>query len=136
MSCEARETLIRAPTNLRFETFASSGAYPNERFLVRVDDRGLDVEVPENRSMLEALRAGGVEVTYDCLRGECGLCAVDVLEADCQIDHRDVFLSEAERAARRRICTCVSRAIRGSLTVDTGSRGGSAITEPAGASAG
>jgi ferredoxin-NADP reductase len=130
----------RPPTNLRFETFASSGAYPNERFLVRVDDYGVEVEVPENRSMLEALRAEGVEVMYDCLRGECGLCAVDVLAADCQMDHRDVFLSEAERAEQRKICTCVSRVIRGSLTVDTGYRGGakrrSTITQPAGSSAG
>jgi vanillate O-demethylase ferredoxin subunit len=130
----------RPPTNLRFETFASSGAYPNERFTVTVEDYGVDVEVPEDRSMLEALRAAGVEVMYDCLRGECGLCTVDVLAADCQMDHRDVFLSLEERAAQRKLCTCVSRVIRGSLTVDTGYRGGSkrgsTIIQPAGASGG
>jgi vanillate O-demethylase ferredoxin subunit len=56
------------------------------------------------------------------------------------MDHRDVFLSQAERAGQRKICTCVSRAIRGSLTVDTGYRGGakrgSTIIQPAGASGG
>ena len=127
----------RPPTNLRFETFAASGAYPNEPFTVNVSDYDLDVEVPANRSMLEALREAGVNVMYDCLRGECGLCAVDILEADCQLDHRDVFLSEAERAERRKICTCVSRAIRGGMTVDTGYRGGAlrgttTIVQPAG----
>jgi vanillate O-demethylase ferredoxin subunit len=127
----------RPPTNLRFETFAASGAYPNEAFTVHVADYERDVEVPVNRSMLDALRAAGVNVMYDCLRGECGLCAVEILEADCQLDHRDVFLSEQERAARRKVCTCVSRAIRGSLTVDTGYRGAGlrspTISQPAGA---
>jgi vanillate O-demethylase ferredoxin subunit len=127
----------RPPTNLRFETFAASGAYPNEPFTVHVADYDVDVEVPVNRSMLEALRAAGVNVMYDCLRGECGLCAVDILEADCQIDHRDVFLSDAERAERKKICTCVSRALRGGMTVDTGYRGGAlrgttTIVQPAG----
>jgi len=126
----------RPPTNLRFETFAASGAYPNEAFGVRVADYDLDIEVPANRSMLDVLRAAGVNVMYDCLRGECGLCAVDILEADCQLDHRDVFLSEAERAERKKVCTCVSRAIRGAMTVDTGYRGGAlrgtTIVQPAG----
>ena len=128
----------RPPTNLRFETFAASGAYPNEPFTVHVADYDVDVEVPVNRSMLEALRmAEGVNVMYDCLRGECGLFAVHILEADCQVDHRDVFLSEAERAERKKVCTIVSRALRGGMTVDTGYRGGAlrvttTIVQPAG----
>ncbi|WP_028058841.1 2Fe-2S iron-sulfur cluster-binding protein [Candidatus Solirubrobacter pratensis] len=60
---------------------------------------GVDVAVPENRSMLEALRADGVEVMYDCLRGECGLCAVGVLEADCQMDHRSTITQPAGSSA-------------------------------------
>lgn len=118
----------RDPTNLRFETFAASGAYPPEEFVVTVVDYGKDVTVPPNRSMLEALRGTGVEVMYDCLRGECGLCTVDIVSADCQIDHRDVFLSQEERAEQKKICTCVSRVIRGRITVDTGFRGAPAAT--------
>jgi ferredoxin len=78
--------------------------------------------VPERRTMLSALREKGVHVMYDCLRGECGLCAVDVLEAEGQIDHRDVFLSEEERAEGRKICTCVSRVVGGGVKIDTGYR--------------
>ena len=37
---------------------------------------------------------------WDCRRGECGLCAMDVLAVDGEIDHRDVFLSEHEKAVR------------------------------------
>lgn len=81
-----------------------------------------DVRIPENQTMLVALRAAGVEVMWDCLRGECALCVVDVLEAEGKLDHRDVFLSEGEQACGRKLCTCVSRAVGGAVTVDTGFR--------------
>ncbi|WP_430407680.1 2Fe-2S iron-sulfur cluster-binding protein [Hydrogenophaga sp.] len=54
----------------------------------------------------------------DCRRGECGLCVMDVLSLDGQIDHRDVFLSEREKRENTRICACVSRVV-GSVTLDT-----------------
>jgi ferredoxin len=112
----------RSPAAFRLETFANSGAHAPEPFVVHVVDHDVDVRVPERRTMLSALRAAGVQVMHDCLRGECGLCAADVLEADGEIDHRDVFLSDAERAEGKKICTCVSRAVGGSITIDTGFR--------------
>jgi ferredoxin-NADP reductase len=112
----------RPPTNLRFETFASSGAYAPEPFVVEAADHGMSVEVSETQTMLEALRDAGIDVMYDCLRGECGLCTVEVVSARGQIDHRDVFLSEEEKAEQRKLCTCVSRAVGGGITVDTGFR--------------
>ena len=66
--------------------------------------------------------AAGVEMMWDCLRGECGLCVVDVLEAEGRLDHRDVFLSEDEQAHGTKLCACVSRAAGGAVTVDTGFR--------------
>ena len=123
---ESAERLWRAAgrpaSDLRFETFASSGAFPAEAFTVHVTDLGVTVRVGERVSMLDALRAAGVEVMWDCLRGECGLCAIDVLEAEGSLDHRDVFLSQAQREAGRKICTCVSRAVGGAITVDSGRR--------------
>jgi vanillate O-demethylase ferredoxin subunit len=111
----------RPPERLRFETFGLTGRLAPRPFEVRVRDHGLSVVVPEDRTMLEALEAAGVEIMADCLRGECGVCAVDVVEVEGELDHRDVFLSDAEKGARTRICTCVSRAA-GRLTVDTGFR--------------
>ena len=69
-------------------------------------------------ALLDVLEAAGIEVMHDCRRGECGLCAMDVLALDGRIDHRDVFLSEAEKNANRRICACVSRVV-GRITLDT-----------------
>lgn len=113
----------RPPARLRFETFASGGRFAPERFTVRVSEHaGREVAVGPNRTMLDALRDAGVDMMWDCLRGECGLCTVSVLEAEGELDHRDVFLSDQERDDGDRLVTCVSRAVGGRVTVDTGFR--------------
>lgn len=112
----------RPHTALRLETFASSGAHPPQPFTVHVADTGTTVAVDTHTSMLDAMRAAGVEMMWDCLRGECGLCVVDVLGSGTEIDHRDVFLSDEQKHTGRKICTCVSRAVGGEITVDSGRR--------------
>ena len=108
----------RPASDLRFETFGSSGLLPTESFRVRVKDTGAEIEVPQSRSMLAALNDAGFEVISDCQRGECGVCAIDVTAIDGEIDHRDVFFSDEQKHDNRKICPCVSRA-RGTVTVDT-----------------
>ena len=57
-----------------------------------------EVVVGEDESMLDALEDAGVEVMWDCRKGECGLCAVrGARGCDGQIDHRDVFLSDEQK---------------------------------------
>jgi vanillate O-demethylase ferredoxin subunit len=107
---------------LRFETFGSSGRYATLPFTVKIPRLGLEVEVPANRTMLEAMEAAGVAMIHDCRRGECGLCTVRILESDGPVDHRDVFFSDEEKAEGRKLCTCVSRLPGGTLTVDTADR--------------
>lgn len=112
----------RRGDRLQFETFASGGAFAPEEFLVRVRDRGCEVKVRRNRTLLDALKDEGVDMMWDCLRGECGLCAASVVEVEGELDHRDVFLSEDEKAEGGAIITCVSRAVGGAVTIDTGFR--------------
>ena len=107
--------------DLRFETFGSSGRYATQPFQVHIPRHDLTITVPADCTLLEALDAAGVQTLWDCKRGECGLCAMDVLAVDGQIDHRDVFLSEHEKASTTRICACVSRAV-GTLTLDSAYR--------------
>jgi vanillate O-demethylase ferredoxin subunit len=108
----------RLPADLRYETFGSSGLLPTASFRVRIDQSGREIVVPENKSMLDALNEAGFEVISDCQRGECGVCAIDVVSVDGQIDHRDVFFSDHQKTASDRICPCVSRAV-GAITVNT-----------------
>ena len=111
----------RPPARLRFETFGNSGAQRNQPFWVKLPRHGLTLQVPAERSLLDVLEDAGIETLYDCRRGECGLCAVDVLAVDGQIDHRDVFFSPEQKHASSRICACVSRA-SGGLVLDSAYR--------------
>jgi dimethylamine monooxygenase subunit B len=108
----------RPVADLRYETFGSSGLLPTESFRVRIDHSGREILVPENKSMLDALNEAGFEVMSDCQRGECGVCAIDIMAVDGQIDHRDVFFSDHQKQTNAKICPCVSRAV-GAITVNT-----------------
>lgn len=112
----------RPADRLRFETFGNSGRFAPEPFTVRIPRFGLELEVPRNRSLLEVLEAAGVELLSDCRRGECGLCALDILEAGGVVDHRDVFFSPAQKAENHRLCACVSRVVGGHVVIDTARR--------------
>jgi ferredoxin len=78
--------------------------------------------VRSNRTLLDALTNEGVDMMWDCLRGECGLCAATVIDVEGELDHRDVFLSDEEKKEGTAIITCVSRAVGGAITIDTGFR--------------
>lgn len=99
--------------NLRFETFGNSGVWAPEPFRVCIPALDREVVVGEDESMLEALESAGVDVMWDCRKGECGLCTVRVLGCDGRIDHRDVFLSDAQKGRDASLCSCVSRVAAG-----------------------
>ncbi|QNK80761.1 PDR/VanB family oxidoreductase [Nakamurella sp. PAMC28650] len=101
----------RRPADLRFETFGSGGRFDSEAFRLVIPRLGLETTVAGDVSMLEALESPGVEMMSDCRRGECGLCQIKVLEVRGVIDHRDVFLSEAQRQRNDRLQSCVSRVV-------------------------
>lgn len=104
--------------DLRYETFGNSGWYDPEEFLVRIPRLNVEARVGQGRSMLEALEDAGVDMMFDCRKGECGLCEVRILDLKGAVDHRDVFYSERQHHAAEKMCCCVSRAV----TSATGSR--------------
>jgi vanillate monooxygenase ferredoxin subunit len=101
----------RRPANLRYETFGSSGWFQSEEFVARIPQRRVETTVRTDETLLEALTRAGVDLMYDCRKGECGLCLLDVSCVDGVLDHRDVFLSTAQQATDRSLATCVSRAV-------------------------
>lgn len=98
-------------SDLRFETFGSSGWFDPEEFEVEIPRLGVNTTVGRDESLLEALERAGVEMMFDCRKGECGLCQVTVQEIRGEVDHRDVFFSEAQKSVRpaAKLCSCVSR---------------------------
>jgi ferredoxin-NADP reductase len=109
--------------NLRYETFGASGLFAPQVFNVKLPRYNLEIEVAENQSLLKALEQAGIEVMYDCQKGECGLCQVNILECTGAIDHRDFFFSEKQKQQNNKMCACVSRVANGNLVIDTSYRG-------------
>lgn len=98
-------------STLRFETFGSSGWYAPQTFTACIPEIGLRTTVGPDTTLLEALQRAGADLMYDCRKGECGLCRLQVASVRGQVDHRDVFLSRRQQDAGTSLCVCVSRAV-------------------------
>lgn len=85
-------------------------------FEVVLEQSGRTLTVPVGVSVLDTVRAAGVEVLFSCTEGTCGTCETDVL--DGVPDHRDSVLSEEERAAGETMLICVSRCRGKRLVLD------------------
>ncbi|OZI38833.1 cytochrome [Bordetella genomosp. 5] len=85
-------------------------------FEVELKDSGLTLTVPADQTLLAALRGANIDVQSDCEEGLCGSCEVRVIAGE--VDHRDVVLTPAERAAGGKMMTCCSRAKQGRLVLE------------------
>lgn len=85
-------------------------------FEVEIASSGQVLTIPPGRTIIEVLEENGIDIVYDCQRGDCGICQTTVLEGIPH--HRDVVLSDAERAAGNVMQICVSRAISPRLKLD------------------
>ncbi|MFF6802970.1 2Fe-2S iron-sulfur cluster-binding protein [Streptomyces sp. NPDC012616] len=106
-----------------------AGALHVERFQAKEQPTGTDVEfevelaqsgrtvtVAPGVSVLDTVRAAGVEVLFSCTEGTCGTCETDVL--DGVPEHRDSVLTAEEREAGETMMICVSRCRGGKLVLD------------------
>jgi ferredoxin len=97
---------------LHFEHFSADGSAldPSKEhsFVAHLKDSNVEVNVPADRTLLQALQSAGFDVPCDCNEGLCGTCEVSVLAGD--VDHRDKVLTKTERTANKRMLACCSRA--------------------------
>jgi ferredoxin-NADP reductase len=105
-----------APHVERFQPKADADSGTNRRFEVELSRTGRTLEVPADASILDVVRAAGVQVLYSCTEGTCGTCETDVLAG--VPDHRDSVLTGSERAACDTMMICVSRAKSDRLVLD------------------
>ncbi|MFC9913286.1 PDR/VanB family oxidoreductase [Streptomyces sp. NPDC127197] len=103
---------------LRVERFRprEQEAGPDGEFEVVLERTGRTLTVPPGVSVLDTVRASGVEVLYSCTEGTCGTCETDVL--DGTPDHRDSVLTDEERTAGETMMICVSRCRGARLVLD------------------
>lgn len=83
-------------------------------FDLRIASSGRVIRVASGQSALDALAECGIVLPSSCREGVCGSCVTPVLGGEP--DHRDVFLSEPERARNDQFTPCCSRA-KGPLLV-------------------
>lgn len=101
--------------SIHFELFSPPNRGKQEPFRVELANHQ-EVAVSADETLLEALLNAGVDAPYSCRVGGCGRCEVEVVEGE--VDHRDLFFSEEERAGRNFILTCISRANSGCLKLN------------------
>jgi vanillate O-demethylase ferredoxin subunit len=104
--------------NVHLEYF---GAAPQDTsgdgsFEVRIASSGQSVTVAKDQSVVQALLAHGIEIMTSCEQGVCGTCVTRVLEGECE--HRDLYFTDAEKAANDQFTPCCSRAKSAVLVLD------------------
>ena len=101
---------------VHFEAFSDAETHkPTDKpFKVRLARSGDVVDVPTDKTILEVLRAHGLEVPSSCETGTCGTCRTKLLAGEA--DHRDLVLPDHDRADS--IMICVSRALSDEITID------------------
>jgi hypothetical protein len=81
---------------------------------LRLRRTGIDVEVPRNRTALEALEAAGVPVDSLCRAGICGTCEIRPLA----VDYADPAHAAGNPPPPVRLCVTVAGGRIAGLTLD------------------
>ena len=106
-----------ADERVHFEYFSSNVAADTEGGTVlQLMKSNTTVQVQEGQTILDAIIEAGVDVPYSCSEGVCGACETAVLEGEP--DHRDMVLSESERAANKTMMVCCSGSKSAKLVLD------------------
>lgn len=99
-----------------FTNSALGSATGDREFKVTLAQSGGTYTIPQGRSVVQVLQEEGVEVLVSCESGVCGSCVLPVLEG--VPEHRDVFLTDEERASNAEFTPCCSRAVGDHLIID------------------
>jgi vanillate O-demethylase ferredoxin subunit len=113
---EAARKLGWDEDRLHYEFFASDVDATGQPFELKLARSGKTVQVAGDQSAADALLAVGIKLPMSCSQGVCGTCLTRVLQGEP--DHRDVYLSKAEKAKNDQFTPCCSRARSPTLVLD------------------
>ena len=88
----------------------------DDTFEIYAARSNLTIEVRPNETILSALKHAGIKVDTSCENGICGSCLTGVLQGEPE--HRDLVLTDAEKAANNCIAVCCSRSQSRRLVLD------------------
>lgn len=99
-----------------FSAPAQPATAKDDAFEVQIGRGGAIHAVPAGRSVVEVLAENGIEIPVSCEQGVCGTCLTRVLDGTPA--HRDVYLTDQEKAANDYFTPCCSRSRSGRLVLD------------------
>jgi tetrachlorobenzoquinone reductase len=109
-------TAGRPEGTVHVEHFSNSFEASATSFTIYLKRKGLELEVPAGRTIMDVLMEAGVRVAHSCREGVCGTCETRVLEG--VPDHKDNVLSDREKASNKLIMICCSGAKSDRLVLD------------------
>ena len=110
-----QHVVTRSDLSLHWERFTGVTAAAGAAFRVQLERSQHVLDVPDDRTILQAVRDVVTDVSVGCEQGICGACRALILAGEA--DHRDTLLSDAEHTAGVMLL-CVSRARTKKLTLD------------------
>jgi ferredoxin-NADP reductase len=98
-----------------FSSDIGSSASDTE-FDIKIASTGKVYRVAREQTVIAALLQHGIEIPTSCRQGVCGTCLTRVM--DGEPEHRDIYLSDDERARNDLFTPCCSRAKSAMLVLD------------------
>ncbi len=101
---------------IHYESFSSMQPTGGATFEVRIPSLDKAVTVGSDETVVAAVSRLGLDIPMSCEQGICGTCLTRVLEGTP--DHRDMYLTDEERAANDQFLPCCSRSLSAFLVLD------------------
>ena len=108
----------RPPARVHLERFsapdnvaATGGAYT-----VELAKSKRSITVQSGQTLLQALQDAGLKIKVSCEQGICGTCETRVIAG--MPDHRDMILSDEEKASNETMMVCCSGSLSPTLVLD------------------
>lgn len=103
--------------HVHLERFATEApASPGAAFQVQLVRSGVNFTIPPDRTILDVLLDNGINASYGCMQGTCGMCETAVIDGTPA--HGDMLLSDEDKAKNDKLLICCSRSLSPVLTLD------------------
>ncbi len=103
-------------TSVHLERFGAEVNADGAPFTVVAERSGVTFEVVPGETIAGNLLAHGIDVPLSCQSGVCGTCVTSVTSG--MPDHRDMVLTDQEKAANTKIAVCCSRSKTKRIVLD------------------
>lgn len=111
-----RATECVDPAHIHIERFSGSESATQGGFELILAKSKKVLQVRRGETVLDRLETEGFEIANSCREGVCGSCEVKLLAG--RADHRDMILTDDEKAANTSMFVCCSGSLTQSLTLD------------------